>query len=213
MPPQALVSSTPEPWIDPNPSRPILLWNALKQDIIAHVIPSDRPQSRRAWIVSAIMICIRSSGFHLTVLYRLSHTLRARFGLPGRIASALLFWVGRHLYGCSIASTARIHGGLILPHPQGIVIGGGTEVGPRAFIFQNVTLGGAPNRTGMPRIGQNARLYTGAVLSGPIQVGDCVQVGANAVLAQDVPASSFVRSAPVSIKPIPPTSPETPPPS
>ena len=61
-------------------------------------------------------IVVRSSGFHVVAGYRLAHTLRHRAGLPGRAVAGLLFWWNRHVYGCSIAPTARLHGGLMLPY-------------------------------------------------------------------------------------------------
>jgi serine O-acetyltransferase len=148
-------------------------------------------------------VALGSAGFRAAMLYRLAHALRPRLGPIGRSASALLFWALRHGYGCAIAPTARLHGGLILPHPQGIVVGDGVVVGPRAWIFQNVTLGGAPGKVGLPRIGSDARIYAGAVVAGPVTLGDHVVVGANAVVHRDVPARTIVRAAPAEYAPMP----------
>jgi len=189
-------------WVDPNPSRPLPFWESLRLDAHAHISDERRAGSRLSLIVSKASVA-RSSGFHLMVIYRLAHTLAHHAGLMGRILAGLLFWVNRHLYGCSIASTARLHGGMILPHPQGIVIGPGVVVGPRAWVLQNVTLGGAPGKVGMPRVGADARIYCGAVLAGPIAVGDNVVVGANAVVSCDVPHRTLVRSPQVEFIPLP----------
>jgi serine O-acetyltransferase len=143
-----------------------------------------------------------STGFHVTCLYRSGHALRSRFGLAGRVASSLVSWTIRHAYGCSIAPTARLEGGLILPHPIGIVIGPGVEVGPRAWIFQNVTLGGSPGREGMPKVGPDARIWPGAVLAGPIKVGANVVIGANAIVTVDVPDHTIVRTPSPSFSPL-----------
>ena len=115
--------------------------------------------------------------------------------------------IGRHWYGCALASTARLHGGLVLPHPHGIVVGGGAVVGPRAWIFQHVTIGGAPGRVGMPHIGADARLYAGAVVTGPVRVGDGVTIGANAVVHRDVPARTAVRPPEMRLSPSRPDEP------
>jgi serine O-acetyltransferase len=117
--------------------------------------------------------------------------------------ATLFFTFARHFYGCSISPAALLHGGLVLPHPQGIVIGPGVVVGPRAWIFQNVTIGGAPGRSGAPVIGTDARIYPGAVLSGPISVGWNVVVGANAVVVRDIPARSLARSPVAESVPLP----------
>jgi len=126
-----------------------------------------------------------------------------RAGLLGRVLGGVLFWWNRHFHGCTIAPTARLHGGVILPHPQGIVIGAEVVVGPRAWIFQNVTIGGAPGKTGVPAIGADVRIFSGAVISGPITLGDNVMIGANAVVLRDVPDRTLVQSLPAEFLPLP----------
>lgn len=174
-------------------------WSSLRADIVAHVPPERRGLSRWGWAKMGLAVAARSSGFHVVAWYRLAHALRHRAGVPGRVAAGVVFWIIRHGYGCSIAPTARLGGGLILPHPQGIVVGDGTIVGPRSWIYQNVTIGGSPNKSGLPRVGADVRTYAGAVLVGPIVVGDGATIGANAVVARDVPAGATVRPAPVEV--------------
>lgn len=193
----------PSRWADPAPHRPVPFWEAVRCDVVAHVPVPLRRSSRLGWLRMVAWVFLRSSGFHVTLGYRVGHSARA-FGPPGKAVAGLLFWWNRHAYGCSIASSARLHGGLILPHPQGIVVGAHVVVGPRAWLFQNVTLGGSPGKAGMPAVGSDARIYAGAVLTGPIIVGDNVMVGANAVVARDVPDRTVVRSAPVEFAPLPP---------
>ena len=193
----------PPAWVDPGPDRPVPFWRAVRQDLVAHVPPERRDRSRRSWALLAAAIAVRSSGFHVTSLYRVAHALHHRTGRPGRVLAGLVFWGVRHFYGCAIASTARLHGGLILPHPQGIVVGADVVVGPRSWIFQNVTLGGMPGRVGMPRVGADARIFAGAVLAGPIVVGDSVMVGANAVVHRDEPGRTTIRCPPTKLSPLP----------
>jgi serine O-acetyltransferase len=92
---------------------------------------------------------------------------------------------------------------VILPRPQGIVIGAGVVVGSKARIFQNVTIGGAPGKVGVPAIGADARIYSGAVVAGPIKVGDSVVIGANAVVQRDVPERTVVRCPRADFAPLP----------
>jgi serine O-acetyltransferase len=176
------------------PNRALPFWTNVGADIRAHVSPELYPKRTLGWLPIAIKVALTSSGFRAVLNYRFSHLARSRGGPIGSPASKLCFWIGRHFYGCSIASTARLQGGLVLPHPQGIVIGGDTEVGPGSWIFQNVTLGGTNGRNGMPHIGAGARIFTGAVIAGPVVIGDRVEVGANAVVTQDVPSDSRVRA-------------------
>ena len=190
-------------WNDLHPDRPIPLWEGIKHDIVAHIPPDLRPRSVASWVITGAGVLVQSSGFHVTLIYRLAHALRSRLGPLGRALSGLAFWWGRHFYGCSIAPSARLFGGLILPHPQGLVIGADVVIGPRAWIFQNVTVGGAPGKTGMPKVGADARIYSGAVLTGPIAVGDNVMFGANVVVARDVPARTIVRPSIVEFSTLP----------
>lgn len=178
------------------------LWRSLRCDVLAHIPLDRRPASRAGVAALVLRVALRSSGFRCGAAYRVAHTARC-LGMPGRIVAAALFWWCRHWYGCAIAPTARIHGGLILPHPQGIVIGPGVVVGSRAWIFQNVTIGGAPGRAGVPRVGADARVYAGAVITGPVVVGDNVMVGANAVVSSHVPDRMLVRAAETIAVPLP----------
>lgn len=178
------------PWVEPAGAADLPFRAGVRADILAHVPLELRPPG---WTLCLVTM-LRSPGFRLAFLYRASHLARSRLGLPGRALAGVLFWWMRHAYGCSIASSARLHGGLIFPHPQGIVIGPGVVVGPRAWIYQNVTLGGSPGKPGAPIVGADARIYAGAVVVGPIRVGDNVVVGANAVVAQDIPSRRLVRS-------------------
>ena len=195
-------SATPA-WTDDEPARPLPFWPSVRADALAHLAGAPGPCTRLGWTWWALKLTLRSSGFHVTLVYRLAHTCSHRLGLAGRILAGVLFWWNRHFASCAIASTARLHGGLILPHPQGIVIGAGVVVGPRAWLFQNVTLGGTPGKAGLPTVGADARIFSGAVLAGPIAVGDNVMIGANAVVVRDVPTRTLVRSAAVEYLPLP----------
>jgi serine O-acetyltransferase len=190
-------------WCEPDPDLPVPFWASLAADVRAHVDPPRRPRSWWGWTRTGLGVAVCSPGLRAVFLYRLAHSLRWRLGLLGRFLAALLFWFGRHWYGCSLAATARLYGGLMLPHPQGIVVGAGVVVGPRAWVFQNVTLGGAPGKEGLPHVGADSRLFCGAVIAGPVTLGDNVMVGANAVIARDVPSRMVVRPPRVEIEPLP----------
>lgn len=169
------------------------LWTSIRDDLIAHVPPEMRNMSRLKWIWTILRILLLSHGFHAILIYRFGHTSRYRLGLVGKVIAHLLFWFGRHWYGCALSPTARIYGGIILPHPQGIIIGPDVVIGSRSWIFQNVTIGGVPGKVGVPSIGSDSRIYTGAVVVGPIRVGCHVVVGANVVISFDVPDRTIVR--------------------
>lgn len=165
-------------------------------DIIAHIPPEQRKMSTWKWWWQATKIILLSSGFHVVLLYRIANMSRQRAGILGLCLSKLLYWVSRHFYTCAIASTASIGGGIILPHPQGIVIGSDVSIGGRTWIFQNVTIGGLPGKEGHPTIGNDCRIYTGAVIVGPIDIADNCVIGANTVVSSSIATNTLVKCAP-----------------
>ena len=88
------------------------------------------------------------------------------------------FWSA--ISGAEIDLDCKIGGGLLIPHPNGIVIHPSAEIGVNCLIFQQVTL------TQDVKLGYRVDIGAGARLLGPIQVGNNVQIGANAVVTRDV---------------------------
>lgn len=120
----------------------------------------------------------------LWVLYRL-------FRLPLRMYNVHL-WAG--------ASGARIGPGLVLIHPNNIMIGSGVEIGRDVIIFHDVTLG-TGQVPGKPKIGDYVDIYVGARVLGGVTVGDKSMVGANCVVTRDVPPDSIILVAPSRVIP------------
>ncbi|WP_109808841.1 serine O-acetyltransferase [Sphingosinithalassobacter portus] len=120
----------------------------------------------------------------------LRHRLVASISRRGPLGSLLGRWIWRagvRKTACHIHWRSRIGPGLALPHPTGIVIGEGVQVGARATIYQHVTLG--TNRKGgtlYPVIGDNVILYAGSAVIGSATVGSDSIIGANVVIHQDV---------------------------
>jgi serine O-acetyltransferase len=94
------------------------------------------------------------------------------------------FWAA--VTGCDIPVNTRIGGGLLIPHPNGIVVHPDTEIGPNCLLLQQVTLG--RRRAGAPVLGGHVDVGAGAKVLGPIRLGDHCKVGANAVVLDDVPS-------------------------
>lgn len=96
--------------------------------------------------------------------------------------------------GADIPLTCRIGGGLLLPHPNGIVIHPDAEIGPNCLIFQQVTIG--MGRGGVPKVGGHVDFGAGSKVLGAIAVGNHVVIGANAVVVKDVAAGSTMVGIP-----------------
>ncbi len=105
------------------------------------------------------------------------------------------FCVFRHKFwsvvsGAEIQITTKIGGGIVLPHPNGIVIHPESEIGLNCLIFQQVTL------AGKVVMGKHVDIGAGAKILGPLVIGDHVKIGANAVVTKDVESNSTMVGIP-----------------
>ena len=119
----------------------------------------------------------------------------------GKIAKKIA--VFRHLFwsivtGADIPINTNIEGGLLIPHPNGIVIHPDVRVGVNCLIFQQVTIG-STSRSTPPTIGGHVDIGAGAKVLGDIRIGDHAKIGANAVVLIDVPAGKTAVGIPAKI--------------
>jgi len=84
----------------------------------------------------------------------------------------------------------RLRSPVLMPHPYGIVIERGTELGSRVTIMQQATL--ARTERGAPVLEDNVCVGPGARVLGPVRVGRSATVAANAVVTKDVPSHCTV---------------------
>lgn len=96
--------------------------------------------------------------------------------------------------------------GCVFPHLTGIVISSRAQIGNNCVFYQNVTIGrksylaDKKSHSGeYPQIGNGVIVYSGAVVVGPIKIGDYAVIGANAVVMQDVPAGAVAVGIPAKI--------------
>jgi serine O-acetyltransferase len=93
--------------------------------------------------------------------------------------------------GADIPLNCQIGGGLLIPHPNGIVIHPDARIGVNCLILQQVTIGHrGRTRTELPEIGGHVDMGAGAKILGPVKIGAHVRIGANAVILKDVEAGS-----------------------
>lgn len=95
--------------------------------------------------------------------------------------------------GTDIPLNSQIGGGLLLPHPNGVVIHPEASIGPNCLIFQQVTI-----VTGV-KIGGHVDIGTGAKIIRSVTIGDHALVGANAVVTCDVPPGATAVGIPARI--------------
>ena len=69
-----------------------------------------------------------------------------------------------------------------------------TTIGRNVYIEANVTIGSLKGV-----IGDNVHIHTGAVITGPIQIGDNAVIGANSLVTTSVPANTTVVGIPAKV--------------
>jgi serine O-acetyltransferase len=99
--------------------------------------------------------------------------------------------------GADIPLNCKLGGGLLLPHPNGIVIHPDAEIGPNCLFFQQVTIG--EEADGVPTLEGHVDVGAGAKIIGQLTVGKHAKIGANAVVLDDVPAGATAVGIPAKI--------------
>ncbi|NTU93700.1 MAG: serine acetyltransferase [Chlorobiaceae bacterium] len=138
---------------------------------------------------------------HLLATIRRYQRLRSGGGLLSRVLLPVTvlshrFWSA--VSGADIPLNSRIGGGLMLPHPNGIVVHPDAEIGPNCLFFQQVTIGNGP-RPGAPVIHGHVDIGAGARVLGGVTIGAHARIGANAVVIQDVPEHATAIGIPARI--------------
>jgi serine O-acetyltransferase len=114
------------------------------------------------------------------------------------------YWALQHRFwsvvtGAEIPLNCNLGGGLLLVHPNGIVISPGARIGPNCLIFQQVTIGTNGKDPGSPILGGHVDVGAGARILGAITIGNHARIGANAVVLQDVPERATAVGVPARI--------------
>lgn len=147
---------------------------------------------------SMLEIALLYPGPKAIFLHRCAHFLYcARLFFLARLVAEISRW----LTGIEIHPGAVIGRRLVIDHGMGVVIGETAVIGDDCIIFHGVTLGGlkfdAIKRH--PTVGHRVLIGTGAKILGPITLGEGCRVGANAVVAKDVPAGKTAVGNPMRI--------------
>lgn len=162
----------------------------LKGDI-ARLFSDKGTHAGRPSIGRAIQRAVTRPGALAIVLFRASHRLWAK----GWETPAELVWrISYFLTGADIHPGAEIGGGLRITHTSGLVVGKGARIGSNVTLLHEVTLGGSSRGffedgvvDGFPDVGDGSKIAAGAKLLGPIKIGRDCFIGANAVVAKDLP--------------------------
>ena len=164
------------------------MWERLREDLDC-VFERDPAARTRFEVITTY------PGFHAVLAHRLAHILW-RNGLPwlARVISNIARW----LTGIEIHPGATIGRRFFIDHGMGVVIGETAEIGDDCTLYHGVTLGGTSWEKGKrhPTLGKDVVIGAGAKVLGPIDIGDDVRIGSNAVVIKDVPAGATVVGVP-----------------
>ena len=146
-----------------------------------------------------------SLGFWALQAYRFGH-LRYSFTsklirIPLGVAHIVFAKLTEIICGVEIGVSAKIGRRLIIEHSGCIVIHGNAELGDDCIVRQGVTIGNKrmDDPFGAPVIGDRVSIGAGAKLLGRIHIGNDVEIGANAVVLDDVPAGALAVGIPARI--------------
>jgi serine O-acetyltransferase len=134
-------------------------------------------------------------GLHAIWLHRIAHKFwNNKHFLTARIISN----ISRTFTNIEIHPAAVIGNNVFIDHGSGIVIGETSEIGDNCLMYQGVVLGGISHNTGKrhPTLGKNVVVGAGAILLGPINIGDNARIGAGSVLLKDVKSNTTVVGVP-----------------
>ena len=165
----------------------------------------DSIKSRDPAAKSILSIILTYPGVKAIFFHRIaSFFYKAGFELIARIISQ----TSRFFTGIEIHPGAKIGENLFIDHGMGVVIGETSEIGDNVTMYHAVTLGGI-----LPSVDSNSQRQTkrhptikdqvvlgsGAQVLGPITVGRCSKIAANAVVVNDVPEFATMVGVPAKV--------------
>lgn len=178
---------TPQPPIPPALDFGLGLWELLKEDWRSHGCDWTLPG-------------FRAVAVHRLGVWRMGiqpKLLRAGFSLIYR----QLYRKVRNTYGIELPYTVRLGRRVVIEHQGNIVIHGYAAIGDDSIIRQGVTLGlrYLEQPFAAPQLGKRVNVGAGAKIFGAVTIGDGAQIGANAVVLQDVPPGATAVGIPARI--------------
>jgi serine O-acetyltransferase len=189
-PPPSDTSAATEPT---EPGLRELIWSdyAILGEVGAVLREMGEPTSREGESPSRLKAPRRfltSASLRAALLFRLN---------AGASRRTSWFWqsVLLALHSCEVMRGATIGPSLRLPHPYGIGIGNRVVIGRNVTLAHNVTLGADRAWSGQPHIGDEVTVHPGAVIAGPITIGEGAVIGANSVVLEDVEPGGLAAPA------------------
>ncbi|WP_427161998.1 serine O-acetyltransferase [Aliinostoc sp. HNIBRCY26] len=163
------------------------LWHQIQEDWIAHGKDWTKPGFRA---VAIHRFGVWAMGIQPKVL-------RAPFS----ILYGILYRKVRNTYGIELPYTVQLGRRVIIEHQGAIIVHGYSSIGDDSIIRQGVTLGNRylDRPLDAPQLGKRVNVGAGAKVFGNVIIGDGANIGANAVVLENVPAEATAVGIPARI--------------
>lgn len=167
------------------------MFERIKEDI--RVVFERDPAARNVFEVITSY-----PGLHAIWLHRIAHFFWKK---GAKTIARIISHINRFLTGIEIHPGAKIGRRFFIDHGMGVVIGETAEIGDDVLMYQGVVLGGTSLKKEKrhPTIGNNVVIGAGAILLGPIKVGDGAKIGAGSVVIRDIPEGTTAVGVPARV--------------
>ncbi|PJB72093.1 MAG: serine O-acetyltransferase [Alphaproteobacteria bacterium CG_4_9_14_3_um_filter_47_13] len=150
-------------------------------------------------ILNFLAILLFQPGFQLSFSLRLQQALCA-IPVLGSLLRKVVWYFTCILLGCHCSSRATYGRGLHFPHPIGIVIGDGVQIGDNVTVYHGTTIGLKDfGKDAYPILEDDVIIYAGAQVLGSVTISKKSIVGANAVVLKNVPEGAAAVGIPARI--------------
>lgn len=162
-----------------------MLFKKIKLDF-SSALSGSNGQIKPPFTAMRIATVLTSFEFFVVFFFRFYSYL---YGFtPLRILSMSFYQLSKFILKCDIHPSAKIGGGLHLVHGFNVVIGADAILGENVCLFDGVSIGkkNVGMIDGMPNIGNDVIIGSGAKVLGRIYIKDNVLIGANSVVIKSV---------------------------
>lgn len=147
---------------------------------------------------SLLEVILCYSGLHAIWFHRIAHGFYNRKEF---VIARIISQVSKLFTGIEIHPGAKIGEEFFIDHGSGVVIGETAQIGNNCLIYQGVVLGGTSlkKKKRHPTLMNGVVVGAGAIILGPVNIGNNARIGASAVVISDVPDGATAVGVPAKI--------------